>query len=110
MQRALSLAEKGRGYVSPNPMVGCVIVSKEEELIGEGFHERFGKEHAEVDAIDDDPLMRNLFYVMHRDFLVYLKPNQYSKKRDMPFSSPYEAFVHVQNTVFQLELLLKKTS
>ena len=51
MQRALSLAEKGRGYVSPNPMVGCVVVSKEGDLIGEGFHERFGKEHAEVLAL-----------------------------------------------------------
>lgn len=51
MQRALSLAEKGRGYVSPNPMVGCVIVSKQGDLVGEGFHERFGKEHAEVLAV-----------------------------------------------------------
>lgn len=51
MQRALSLAEKGRGYVSPNPMVGCVVVSKNGDVIGEGFHERYGKEHAEVNAI-----------------------------------------------------------
>ncbi len=67
-----------------------------------------GKEHAEIDTIDDDPLMQSLFYVMHRDFLFYLEPSNYSKKRDMPFSSPYEAFVHVQNVVFQLETLLNK--
>lgn len=67
-----------------------------------------GKEHAEIENIDDDPLMRNLFYVMHHDFLFYLDPANYSKKRDMPFSSPYEAFVHVQNVVFQLETLLSK--
>ncbi len=67
-----------------------------------------GKEHAEDEHIDDDPLMRNLFYVMHRDFLYYLDPAHYSKKRNMPFSSPYEAFVHVQNVVFQLETLLNK--
>jgi len=51
MQRALSLAEKGRGYVSPNPMVGCVIVSEEGDIIGEGYHQKYGKEHAEVQAI-----------------------------------------------------------
>lgn len=52
MQRALSLAEKGRGYVSPNPMVGCVIVSEAEDIIGEGYHQKYGKEHAEVMAIN----------------------------------------------------------
>lgn len=52
MQRALSLAEKGAGFVSPNPLVGCVIVSDAGDLIGEGYHERFGKEHAEVNAIN----------------------------------------------------------
>ncbi len=51
MQRALALARKGRGYVSPNPMVGCVIVSDEGDIIGEGYHERYGKEHAEVNAV-----------------------------------------------------------
>lgn len=51
MQRALSLAAKGLGYVSPNPMVGCVIVSADGDLIGEGFHERFGQAHAEVNAV-----------------------------------------------------------
>lgn len=52
MQLALSLAEKGRGYVSPNPMVGCVIVSEDGDVIGEGFHERFGQAHAELNAIN----------------------------------------------------------
>lgn len=52
MQRALSLAEKGLGYVSPNPMVGCVIVSQDEDIIGEGFHERFGQAHAEINAVE----------------------------------------------------------
>lgn len=67
MQRALSLAEKGRGYVSPNPMVGCVIVSEEGEVIGEGFHERYGKAHAEVNAMnrveDLDKLKNATVYV-----------------------------------------------
>ncbi len=50
MRRCLELARKGAGSVSPNPMVGCVIV-KEGKVIGEGFHERFGGAHAEVNAI-----------------------------------------------------------
>lgn len=52
MHRALSLAENGRGYVSPNPMVGCVIVSEDGDVIGEGYHERFGQAHAEVNAVN----------------------------------------------------------
>lgn len=62
MQRALSLAEKGRGYVSPNPMVGCVIVSEEGDVIGEGYHERFGQAHAEVNAVrsvEDSSRLKN---------------------------------------------------
>ncbi|MBN1560437.1 bifunctional diaminohydroxyphosphoribosylaminopyrimidine deaminase/5-amino-6-(5-phosphoribosylamino)uracil reductase RibD [candidate division KSB1 bacterium] len=51
MKRALSLAEKGRGLVSPNPMVGAVIV-RHGQIVGEGYHEKFGKAHAEVNAIN----------------------------------------------------------
>jgi len=62
MQRALSLAEKGRGYVSPNPMVGSVIVSKDGDIIGEGYHQKYGKEHAEVlavQSVDDKALLKD---------------------------------------------------
>lgn len=52
MQRAISLAELGRGNVSPNPMVGCVIVHQ-GEIIGEGFHRQYGEAHAEVNAINN---------------------------------------------------------
>lgn len=51
MQRALELAELGRGQVSPNPMVGCVIVH-ENEIIGEGHHQKYGEAHAEVNALE----------------------------------------------------------
>lgn len=51
MLRALSLAEKGRGSVSPNPMVGCVIVARSGEVIGEGYHRVYGEGHAEVNAL-----------------------------------------------------------
>ncbi|RZK80448.1 MAG: bifunctional diaminohydroxyphosphoribosylaminopyrimidine deaminase/5-amino-6-(5-phosphoribosylamino)uracil reductase RibD [Pedobacter sp.] len=52
MQRCLDLAEMGMGAVSPNPMVGCVIVH-ENLIIGEGYHQRFGEAHAEVNAINN---------------------------------------------------------
>ncbi|MDR9418510.1 bifunctional diaminohydroxyphosphoribosylaminopyrimidine deaminase/5-amino-6-(5-phosphoribosylamino)uracil reductase RibD [Gracilimonas sp.] len=52
MEKALALAEKGKGYVSPNPMVGCVVVSEEGKEIGSGYHKEFGKPHAEVNAIE----------------------------------------------------------
>ena len=51
MQRCLQLAKKGLGSVSPNPMVGCVIVYN-NKIIGEGFHQNYGDAHAEVNAIN----------------------------------------------------------
>lgn len=50
MQRCLKLAKRGNGYVSPNPMVGAVIVQKGEK-IAEGFHSYYGGPHAEINAI-----------------------------------------------------------
>ncbi len=50
MQRALQLAEKGKGAVSPNPLVGCVIVAQ-NRIIGEGYHKKYGEAHAEVNAL-----------------------------------------------------------
>ena len=50
MEKCLMLAEKGRGQVSPNPMVGSIITHK-GEFIGEGYHQTFGESHAEVNAI-----------------------------------------------------------
>ena len=50
MNRCLELATKGLENVSPNPMVGSVIVY-ENKIIGEGYHMEYGKEHAEVNAI-----------------------------------------------------------
>lgn len=50
MRRALELAEKGRGHVEPNPLVGAVIV-RDGKNIGEGWHDKFGHAHAEVNAI-----------------------------------------------------------
>lgn len=50
MARCIELAKGGRGNVSPNPMVGAVVVHK-GRIIGEGFHRKCGEAHAEVNAI-----------------------------------------------------------
>lgn len=50
MQRCLDLALLGMGDVAPNPMVGCVIVH-DGRIIGEGYHQKYGRAHAEVNAI-----------------------------------------------------------
>ena len=66
MQRALQLAAIGRGNVSPNPMVGCVIVHN-DLIIGEGFHQKYGEAHAEVNAVnavkDKSKLSESTVYV-----------------------------------------------
>ena len=51
MHRAMELARLGFGNVSPNPMVGCIIVHN-DKIIGEGFHQQYGSHHAEVNAIN----------------------------------------------------------
>lgn len=51
MQRAIELAERGAGWVRPNPMVGCVIVHQ-DRIVGEGWHREYGQAHAEVNALN----------------------------------------------------------
>ncbi|OAV66336.1 Riboflavin biosynthesis protein RibD [Bacteroidales bacterium Barb6XT] len=66
MMRCIELARKGAGSVSPNPMVGAVIVC-DNRIIGEGFHRKAGEAHAEVNAIasvrDPSLLRRSTLYV-----------------------------------------------
>ncbi len=66
MKRALELAAQGMGKVAPNPLVGCVIVY-EDRIIAEGFHQRYGGAHAEVNAInsvdDKSLLQKSTLYV-----------------------------------------------
>lgn len=52
MYRALELAKKGTGAVNPNPLVGAVLV-KDNRIIGEGYHQKYGQLHAERNAIAD---------------------------------------------------------
>ena len=66
IQRCLQLAKLGAGNVAPNPLVGCVIVC-DDKIIGEGWHQEFGKAHAEVNAInavgDKSLLAKSTLYV-----------------------------------------------
>lgn len=55
MRRCLELAAKGRGRVSPNPMVGAVVLNRAGKVVGEGWHRGPGKAHAEVDALRKVP-------------------------------------------------------
>ncbi len=52
LSQALKLAQQGQGTVEPNPLVGCVIV-REGEVVGQGYHQRFGGPHAEIEALRD---------------------------------------------------------
>lgn len=51
MSRCLVLASQGKGYTEPNPLVGAVIVYN-DKIIGEGFHKKYGDNHAEVEALN----------------------------------------------------------
>ena len=66
MNRCLQLAKLGIGNVAPNPMVGSVIVC-DNKIIGEGYHQKYGEAHAEVNAInsvkDQSLLLRSTIYV-----------------------------------------------
>ena len=66
MKRCIELASKGIGHVSPNPLVGSVIVYN-GKIIGEGYHQNYGKAHAEVNAIasvkDKNFLPKSTLYV-----------------------------------------------
>lgn len=52
MKLAIEEAERGAGFVSPNPLVGCVILNRDGYLIGKGHHARIGEHHAEINALE----------------------------------------------------------
>ncbi len=72
MQRALDLARLGEGSVSPNPMVGAVLVY-DNLIIGEGWHQRYGEAHAEVNAIRS-VAKKNILNICQSTLYVSLEP------------------------------------
>ncbi len=71
IESCIKLAEKGAGKVSPNPLVGCILI-KNGEIIGKGFHKKAGSPHAEVNAIND--AKSKGFNVKGADLYVNLEP------------------------------------
>jgi diaminohydroxyphosphoribosylaminopyrimidine deaminase / 5-amino-6-(5-phosphoribosylamino)uracil reductase len=71
MARCLELAEKGAGMTFPNPMVGCVVVDQEGNIIGEGYHHQYGGAHAEVIAINS---IRDTHLISESTLYVTLEP------------------------------------
>ena len=72
MSRCLQLAELGAGYVAPNPMVGAVLVY-EDKIIGEGYHQKYGEAHAEVNCINSVD-EENKFLIEKSTLYVSLEP------------------------------------
>ncbi|HMS63945.1 MAG TPA: bifunctional diaminohydroxyphosphoribosylaminopyrimidine deaminase/5-amino-6-(5-phosphoribosylamino)uracil reductase RibD [Ignavibacteria bacterium] len=77
MRLCIKLAEKGKGYVSPNPLVGCVIC-KDGKIIGKGYHKKFGEAHAEVNAVKD--AKKNGYDLRNSEVYVNLEPCAHSGK------------------------------
>ena len=66
MQLAMDVAVKGAPYVSPNPVVGCVVVNANHLFLAYGFHPKYGSEHAEINALNkltDSEIKNATFYV-----------------------------------------------
>ena len=81
MARALALAARGAGAVSPNPMVGAVLLGPGGETLGEGWHGRWGGPHAEVWAVRDAERTRpRRAAACHATLVVTLEPCSHTGK------------------------------
>ena len=70
LKRAIDLARKGKYLTKPNPMVGCVIV-KDNEVIAEGYHMKYGSNHAEINALEDLNKNNNISEAEFRQLTLY---------------------------------------
>ena len=70
LKRAIDLARKGKYVTKPNPMVGCVIV-KDSEVIAEGYHMKYGSNHAEINALEDLNKNNNISEAEFRQLTLY---------------------------------------
>ena len=70
LKRAIDLAREGKYLTKPNPMVGCVIV-KDNEVIAEGYHMKYGSNHAEINALEDLNKNNNISKAEFRQLTLY---------------------------------------
>ena len=70
LKRAIDLARKGKYLTKPNPMVGCVIV-KDNQVIAEGYHMKYGSNHAEINALEDLYKNNNISEAELRELTLY---------------------------------------
>jgi len=100
MQRCLELALLGLGKVSPNPMVGAVLVYR-DEIMGEGWHQKYGEAHAEVNAIND--ALKNL----NRKYPDFSTENSHAYLKESTLYVSLEPCSHYGKTPPCTELILK---
>lgn len=74
MKMCLDLAERSAGRVSPNPMVGAVLVGTDDTLLGQGWHREYGGPHAEIHAIQDAERRYGADVLEHATLYVNLEP------------------------------------
>lgn len=74
MQHAINLAKQGQGFVEPNPMVGAVLVDDDLRLISQGYHEKHGGPHAEINAFRDAGLSTGNSTLKQATLFVTLEP------------------------------------
>ncbi len=98
MHKALDLAKQAKGQVAPNPLVGCVIVSSEGELIGLGFHKKFGEAHAEVNAVESVKNKKHL-----KDATVYVTLEPCSHQGKTPPCAPMLAKLPIKKVVIAMK-------
>lgn len=81
IQRCIALAKRGAGTVAPNPMVGAVLVY-EDQIIGEGWHAKYGEAHAEVNCLESvdpgnaDKIAKATLYVSLEPVPILVKRHQ----------------------------------
>lgn len=98
MHKALELAAQGKGYVAPNPLVGCVIVSSEGKIIGQGYHKKFGEAHAEVHAVESVKNKKEL-----KDATVYVTLEPCSHQGKTPPCAPMLAKLPIKKVVIAMK-------
>jgi diaminohydroxyphosphoribosylaminopyrimidine deaminase / 5-amino-6-(5-phosphoribosylamino)uracil reductase len=98
MKLAIQEAEKGYGFVAPNPVVGCVVLDSRGDLIGKGFHRIFGGDHAEVDAIKT---IKNKDQLKGATVYVTLEPCAHEGKT--PSCAKFLATLPIQKVVYGLK-------